>query len=117
MLLNISTSALLKHLVLYQFKANVSTEIVNETNNRMLSLKEGCLTPTKQPYIRDLTGGKEMSIEGASQNLQYAFTVEFASVEDRNYYVNNDSYHHAFKAYAIPYLENFVIVDYVEGAF
>ncbi|KAI0114748.1 stress responsive A/B barrel domain protein [Daldinia grandis] len=107
-----------KHLVLFQFKADAGPDAVKEATSRMLGLKEGCLNPTsRKQYIRSLTGGKDNSIEGAQRSITHAFVVEFASIEDRNYYVNSDPHHSEFKNFILPFLENFLIVDYSEGVF
>ncbi|KAI1644285.1 stress responsive A/B barrel domain protein [Daldinia loculata] len=109
---------LLKHLVLFQFKADTGADAVNEATSRMLGLKEGCVNATSgKQYIRSLTGGKDNSIEGAQRDLTHAFVAEFESIEDRNYYVNEDPWHAEFKSWVVPFLENFVIVDYSEGVF
>ncbi|KAI1465192.1 stress responsive A/B barrel domain protein [Daldinia caldariorum] len=107
-----------KHIVLFRFKADASAETVKEGTSRMLSLKEGCIHPTTQkPYIKALTGGKDISIEGADNGITHAFVMEFESIEDRDHYVNNDPYHAEFKSWIISYLEKFIIVDYEEGVF
>ncbi|KAI0387826.1 hypothetical protein F5Y04DRAFT_12492 [Hypomontagnella monticulosa] len=68
-LLNFSSldgSMTVKHLVLFRFKADASSEAVREASSRMLGLKDGCVHPTSQKqYIKSLTGGKDNSIEGA----------------------------------------------------
>lgn len=107
-----------KHLVLFQFKADTSAEKVAEACSRMLGLRDGCVHPTSQkPYIRSLTGGKDNSKEGLQSNITHAFVVEFASVEDRDYYVNTDPAHRDFVAFIGPIAEKAVIVDYAEGEF
>lgn len=104
----------------------------------MLALGTTCLHPTTQkPYILSLTGGKDHSPEGAqvsprpaigktslaevltgSQNgITHAFTVEFGSKADRDYYVKTDPVHQAFIKYAGDVVEKAIVVDYTVGEF
>ncbi|KAI8961040.1 stress responsive A/B barrel domain protein [Daldinia sp. FL1419] len=106
-----------KHIVLFQFKADVAVETQEEATSRMLGLKEGCLNASQKPYIKSLVGGRDNSIEGASNGITHAFIVEFESIEDRNYYVNSDKHHGEFKSFIVPFLEKFTIVDFSEGVF
>ncbi|OTB20774.1 hypothetical protein K445DRAFT_92800 [Daldinia sp. EC12] len=107
-----------KHLVLLQFKDGASAETVKDGTSRMLSLKEGCIHPTtRKQYIKALTGGKDISIEGAQNGITHAFVAEFESLEDRNYYVNQDPFHAEFKSYMVPRVEKFIVVDFAEGVF
>ncbi|KAI0975447.1 stress responsive A/B barrel domain-containing protein [Xylaria arbuscula] len=101
------------HLVLFQFKDGAPAEQVEKVVAGMLSLKDNCLHPTTQmPYIKSLTGGKDNSIEGRQNGIQYAFVVEFPSTEDRDYYVNHDQAHKDFIASAVPVMVNAIVVDY-----
>ncbi|TGJ80267.1 hypothetical protein E0Z10_g8502 [Xylaria hypoxylon] len=101
------------HLVLFQFKAEVSTESVDKIYTGMLSLKDACLRDgTQKPYIKSLTGGKDNSPEGQQNGIQYAFVVEFDNEDDRNFYVHEDKAHKAFVAKLMPILEKAVVVDY-----
>jgi len=43
--------------------------------------------------------------------------MEFDSVEDRDYYVNDDPAHDKFKKLAGEILEKAVVVDYINGVF
>lgn len=101
----------------------------------MLGLKDTCVHPTSaKPYILSFTGGKDNSPEGAqvgicslleilrdltaSQNgITHAFSVEFESTEDRDYYVKSDPAHQAFIAFAGTVVEKAIVVDYTPGAF
>ncbi|KAI1194399.1 stress responsive A/B barrel domain-containing protein [Nemania serpens] len=101
------------HLVLFQFKAEATAEEVEKAYLHMLSLKDNCLHPaTQKPYIRSLTGGKDNSPEGLQNGIQYAFVVEFETVADRGFYLNDDEAHKAFLANASPIFEKVIVVDY-----
>jgi hypothetical protein len=49
--------------------------------------------------------------------ISHAFVLQFHSIEDRDYYVNNDPVHKAFKEAAAPALEKAIVVDYQNGVF
>lgn len=99
----------------------------------MLGLKGACIHPTSQkPYIKSLSGGRDNSKEGMQVSLsfqalgeattirsrseqagiQYGFVVEFDNLEDRDYYVEKDEAHEAFKNSARPIIEKVIVVDY-----
>ena len=84
----------------------------------MLALKDRCVKPdTKQPYIQSFVGGKDNSPEGMQQGLTHIFIVEFASAEDRNYYVDTDPAHRAFVEKHAPSLAKAQVVDFTPGVF
>ncbi|KAL1612431.1 hypothetical protein SLS60_000658 [Paraconiothyrium brasiliense] len=84
----------------------------------MLGLQKSCIHPTTgAPYIKSIIGGKDNSPEGLQEGLSHAFIVQFASNEDRDYYVNQDPTHDAFKKAAGPFIEQAVVVDFQDGAF
>ncbi|KAF1960139.1 hypothetical protein CC80DRAFT_489355 [Byssothecium circinans] len=106
------------HIVLFEFKKGATSFQVKDVTSRMLALKKSCLHPsTKRPYIKSITGGKDNSPEGLQNGASHGFIVHFASNEDRNYYVNDDPSHQAFKEAAGPYLEKAIVVDFQEGVF
>jgi len=43
--------------------------------------------------------------------------VDFASVEDRDYYVDRDPSHDAFKESIGDLVENVIVVDFTDGTF
>lgn len=84
----------------------------------MLGLKDVCLHPlSEKPYIRSSMGGLDMSIEGAQGGMTHAFVVEFASCEDRDYYIRQDPAHKAFVESMLPKLVQARIVDFSPGVF
>ncbi|KAF7375872.1 Stress responsive A/B barrel domain-containing protein [Mycena sanguinolenta] len=107
------------HIVLFQFKADASPETTQKACADMLGLKERCIHPDSQrPYIKSLTGGKDNSSEGLQKNgIQYAFVVEFATTEDRDYYVATDPTHQAFVKSIGPIVAKVIVVDYNVGQF
>ncbi|SPQ27475.1 899da683-da00-45c4-9210-2d653882ee2c [Thermothielavioides terrestris] len=85
------------HVVLFKFKADANPEDVRAACNRFLSLKTNCIHPTtKAPYILSLRDGRDNSPEGLQDGMTHGFVVEFASAEDRDYYVAHDPAHQEF---------------------
>jgi hypothetical protein len=84
----------------------------------MLSLKDNCLAPNSNyPYVKRIQGGKDNSPEGLQNGLTHAFVVEFANANDRNYYVEQDPAHQAFKKELEPLVEKTVVLDFTNGSF
>ena len=107
-----------KHIVLFQFKADAPPEAVQDVCTSMVALKDECLHPASQtPYIKSMSGGKDNSPENLQNGIQYAFVAEFESLEDRNYYVAEDPVHQSFVKRAGQIIEKAIVVDYTIGAF
>ncbi|KAL2760181.1 hypothetical protein ACRALDRAFT_1091148 [Sodiomyces alcalophilus JCM 7366] len=101
------------HTVLFQFKNEANPDDVKAACARFLSLKENCLHPTGHtPYIASLKGGKDNSPEGLQNGITHGFVVEFASAEDRDYYVKDDPAHQAFVKSIGGLIEKAVVVDF-----
>lgn len=49
--------------------------------------------------------------------ISHAFVVQFRSNADRDYYVNEDPVHKAFKEAAGAVVEQTIVVDYQDGVF
>lgn len=99
------------HLVLLQFKPDISDDQLEETNRRFHALAQESKRDGR-PYIKSIRGGKDMSIEGLAQGNQVrvpslascapkltgcagqmAFVVEFASTDDRDFYCRECEVH------------------------
>lgn len=106
----------------------------------MMSLKQDCVSPnSNRPYILNITGGKDNSIEGlqvsaldinsamkqtppsltwwSQHGITHAFVVQFANTKDRDYYVNFDPAHQAFKNSIHSILQKPIVVDFTNGRF
>ncbi|OAQ96770.1 hypothetical protein LLEC1_00645 [Akanthomyces lecanii] len=106
------------HIVLFEFKAEVDKAERDELSAEMLGLKDKCLHATTQkPYIIRSSGGTDRSIEGMQHGITHAFVVEFASVEDRQYYVKEDPAHLAYVKKVFPRLAKPYVVDFTPGEF
>lgn len=104
----------IQHIVLFRYKPMVSAEQRREVFDRFLQLKDKAKRDGK-PYIVSIkAGAKNTSLEGAGQNFDQAFIVEFRSEGARNYYVGTpavtdpafyDPAHQEFKEFVGPLLE------------
>lgn len=101
----------------------------------MLRLKTTCLRPTSnEPYIVASSGGIDNSPEGAQVcrperrpkrlcllvskgGFTHGFVVEFASKEDRDYYVSADPVHQAFVKKNGSRFEDVRVIDYEKGVY
>ncbi|KAF2845749.1 hypothetical protein T440DRAFT_472392 [Plenodomus tracheiphilus IPT5] len=106
------------HIVLFQFKEGTSSFAVKEITSKFFGLKKSCVHPsTRRPYIISISGGKDISIEKLQSGVSHAFVLQFHSNADRDFYVNEDPAHQAFKAAAGAVVEKTIVVDYQDGVF
>ncbi|KAH7355592.1 stress responsive A/B barrel domain-containing protein [Pyrenochaeta sp. MPI-SDFR-AT-0127] len=106
------------HIVLFQFKDGTSPFAIKEITSKFFGLKKACVHPsTRRPYILSISGGKDISIENLQNGISHAFVLQFLSNEDRDYYVNEDPVHQAFKEAAATVVEKALVVDYQDGVF
>ncbi|KAK4250128.1 stress responsive A/B barrel domain-containing protein [Corynascus novoguineensis] len=106
------------HIVLFQFRADAEPEAVKAAVDRFRSLKDNCIHPTsKTPYILSLKCGKDNSPEGLQNGMTHGFVVEFASAEDRDYYVTTDPVHQNFVKSIGDVLEKPVVLDFSDGVY
>ena len=59
--------------------------------------------------------GKNTSWEPFGKGMTHAFILEFASTEDRDYYLLKDPVHHAFSAKAGPLIEDSLVIDFEDS--
>lgn len=102
---------LIKHIVLFRYRASVTTQEKQQVIKRFLAL--GNSRRNGRHYILSIETGAQMSGEGVDQNLEQGFIVTFKSEGDRNYYVGypiitNPAYfdpaHQEFKDFVGPLL-------------
>jgi hypothetical protein len=103
---------LVRHLVLFRYRADVSESERREVATRFADLI-GSRRSDGRPYIGSIEIGTQMSGEGAGQGFDLGVVVTFASLGDRNYYVGSpvvedpqyfDQQHAAFKVFVGPLL-------------
>ncbi|KAK3342162.1 hypothetical protein B0T25DRAFT_360041 [Lasiosphaeria hispida] len=103
------------HTVLYQFKSYLPAAEVEDACARFLRLKETCVSHNGGNYIRSMRGGRDNSPEGLQHGMTHGFVAEFASVEDRNYYVTTDPAHRAFVKSIEDLVEKSIVVSFRSG--
>ncbi|KXL41944.1 hypothetical protein M433DRAFT_150247 [Acidomyces richmondensis BFW] len=107
------------HIVLFEFKPNVTHAQVEDVCTRMLALAQTCLHPaTKQPYVTSYGGGRDNSPEGLQVGaFTHAFISSFQNEDDRTYYLERDPAHLAFVQSLDGLMENVRVIDFVPGEF
>ncbi|OKL57465.1 hypothetical protein UA08_06931 [Talaromyces atroroseus] len=126
------------HIVLFQFKASTDSAVISDVrsnprpfnsmpnltststkiNSRMLALEDNCLHPSSQkPYIKSSSGGVDNSIKGIQNGITHAFVVEFASKEDRDFYVQSDLVHQGFIRSLDGIIEKAQVIDFADRVF
>jgi len=106
------------HIVLFEFKPSVGKAIIDDVCRRMLELQQTCLHPeSKSPYIISTVGGRDISPEGHQGGFTHGFVSQFASEEDRDYYLEEDTVHLGFVKSLEGVIENVRVVDFTPGAF
>lgn len=106
---------LLKHIVLFKYKKNVTQAQRETVTSRFLSLRRSMRPGTDTPYILSIVDGVQNSGEGVDGGFEQGFIVTFKSEGDRNYYVGKplvdtegdyDEAHDAFKQFVAPLLSD-----------
>jgi hypothetical protein len=75
------------------------------------------LNSSGEDYIVDITGGTNNSKEGNDHGLEHAYVFTFKSIEDRDYYIEEDPVHTQLKEFIGPYIADLRVVDYQIGTF
>ncbi|KAF6221485.1 hypothetical protein HO133_002341 [Letharia lupina] len=106
------------HVVMFEFKPSTELSAIQDACNRMVDLRNQCIHPaSKKPYITTSSGGRQNSSESTKADYSHAFVVEFASEEDRKYYVEEDPAHLEFKKSLKGVVERVGVVDYTPGVY
>lgn len=112
------------HIVLFRYRDGTTEEQRAEVSRRFLALADSERDGAR--YIRSIRGGAQRSPQGAGQGFDVAFVVEFASLEDRDYYLGGpsagagafDEAHAAFSGFVAPLLApdgGLLVFDVVSG--
>ncbi|GGD56923.1 Dabb family protein [Muriicola marianensis] len=97
--------SLLRHVVLFKFKAGASADEIAEVRKAFVDLK------SKIPQIVNLEWGINNSPEGLDKGFTHCFFLTFKSEEDRDLYLPHPD-HKAFGNLLGPILEDVLVVDY-----
>jgi len=96
---------LLRHIVLFAFKANSTPLQIREIEKVFAEL------PQKIKELHDFEWGTDVSIEQLSRGYTHCFLVTFLSEADRNAYLPHPA-HQEFVALLQPHLEQVLVIDY-----
>ncbi len=96
---------LLRHVVLFQFKSDVTKEQAQEVADAFAAL------PKKIKEIVDFEWGTDVSVENLSLGLTHGFLVTFKSEKDRDAYLPHPE-HQKFVDLVKPRVEKVVVFDY-----
>jgi hypothetical protein len=97
--------ATLRHVVLFSFKDEASTEQVNAVTNDFCALKN------KIPGIRYLEWGTNVSPEGLNNGFTHCFTLTFDAAEARDAYLVHPA-HQQFVSSLGTCLARSLVIDY-----
>ncbi|EWC47623.1 hypothetical protein DRE_03243 [Drechslerella stenobrocha 248] len=107
------------HIVLLKFADGTPSDALKPVCDAFIKLKETCIHPDSgKPYILSVKGGIDNSPEKAQNGLTHGFVLEFATLWDRDYYVEKDPSHQAFKgSLKANGLDHAVVVDFTNGVY
>jgi|LakMenEpi03Aug12_release.lakeMendotaPanAssembly.Ray.scaffolds.fasta_scaffold342191_2 lysophospholipase L1-like esterase len=100
-----SPSRVLRHIVLFKYKPEVTSKQLDEINMAFHQLKD------KIPAIRDFERGTNNSPEGLDQGFTHGYVVTFDSEEDRANYLPHDE-HKKFVKLIDGKLDQVLVFDY-----
>ena len=98
-------SQVLRHVVLFKFKDDTSSQQVREIVNAFRAL------PSKVDAICDFEWGTDVSVENLQQGFTHCFLVTFRSEADRAEYIPHPA-HKEFGRMLGPHLDKVLVVDY-----
>ncbi|KAK6535532.1 hypothetical protein TWF694_001987 [Orbilia ellipsospora] len=107
------------HIVLFQFKEGTPSDGLKGICDAFVKLKDDCIHPeTQKPYILSIKAGLDNSQENLQRGYTHAFVVEFATLWDRDYYVEKDPAHDGFKkALDKGGLASALVIDFQNGVY
>ena len=98
-------SQVLRHVVLFKFKDDTSSQQVREIENAFRAL------PEKVDTICDFEWGTDVSVENLQQGFTHCFLVTFRSEADRAKYLPHPA-HKEFGGILGPHLDKVLVIDY-----
>ena len=101
-----SEQPLLRHVVLFQFKPEVTEPQIQEVVDAFAKLK------TQIDVIVDFECGTDVSVENKAAGFTHGFIVTFRDEKGRDIYLPHPA-HEVFKKLVGPRLQNVLVFDYV----
>ena len=99
------TQKLLRHVVLFKFKADVTEAQIREVTEAFGTLRQKIKT------IQDFEWGTDVSPEKKADGFTHCFLVTFHSAADRDAYLPHQA-HQDFVKIAGPRIDKVLVVDY-----
>ena len=99
------TMKVLRHVVLFNYKEDVTDEQKTEVLERFAALEE------KIDEVIDFEGGPNVEAEGLGDGFEHVFTVTFADEDGRAAYLPHEA-HQDFVSFVGPLLEKVTVADY-----
>ncbi|MGI9455714.1 MAG: Dabb family protein [Aeoliella sp.] len=99
-------SSMVRHLVLFQFKADSPAEKVKAIELAFAGLEN------QIDEIADFEWGTDNSPEGLAKGFTHCFLVTFESLDDRDAYLPHPA-HQDFVKLLRPHLEEVLVIDYL----
>lgn len=99
------STRLLRHVVLFQFKAETTPEQIAEIETAFRAL------PAQIDAIHSFEWGTDVSVEGIARGYTHCFFLSFKSEADRAIYLPHPA-HKAFGALISPHKEQVLVLDY-----
>lgn len=101
----ISTKQVLRHVVCFQFKKEVSQERRSQAIEDFLDLKN------QIPEIKKFEGGEDISVEGLSKGFTHCYVLTFESEADRDIYIPHPS-HIQLAEKNKPLMSDLIVIDF-----
>lgn len=98
-------SKLLRHVVLFKFKAEASAADIKKVEDAFREL------PSKIKEVKAFEWGTNNSPEKLNQEFTHCFFVSFSSEKDREVYLPHPA-HKAFVEVLKPFLDKVLVIDY-----
>ena len=96
---------MLRHVVLFAWKAETTPEKIKEIERAFIDL------PKTIDLIHDFEWGIDVSTENLTHGFTHCFFVTFKSREDRDAYLPHPE-HSAFVEMMKPYMKDVLVIDY-----
>lgn len=94
-----------KHVVLWNFKAGLSPQKVQESLDLIRALKD------KIPLVKDFAAGPNISEEGLSQGFTHGFVMTFSDRKAVSQYLQHPEHTRTVEK-AFPMIEKIVVLDF-----
>ncbi|KAI5856112.1 stress responsive A/B barrel domain-containing protein [Tricharina praecox] len=103
------------HVVIFKLSDHFTTEEENRLITNFHSAKDVCRKPDGSQYILEVQGGRDVSPVKVPhhQGFTHGFVLKFASLEDRDYYYEQDPAHKKMKSGARAWFpeEDMVVIE------